>query len=123
MNIATKHEPARLSLAPIALPSAWADRTALLIGVAPLVRLIAASSTGLSDTEAYYAQWARVPALSYYDHPPLVAWTTWIVQQVSRVPGPCASARSSTLRPSAGCSTGSRRGSSRRARAFWPSPS
>ena len=86
MNIATKHEPARLSLAPLALPSAWADRTVLLVGAAMLLRLLVASTTGLSDTEAYYAQWARVPALSYYDHPPLVAWTTWIVQRLSTAP-------------------------------------
>ena len=38
------------------------------------VRLVIISSTGLSDTEAYYYVWSRFPALSYYDHPPMVAW-------------------------------------------------
>jgi 4-amino-4-deoxy-L-arabinose transferase-like glycosyltransferase len=37
----------------------------------------------LSDTEAYYAQWARSPSLSYYDHPPLVAWTTWLATRLA----------------------------------------
>jgi hypothetical protein len=45
-----------------------------------------AGATGLSDTEAYYAQWARFPALSYYDHPPLVAWTTWLATRLSSAP-------------------------------------
>jgi 4-amino-4-deoxy-L-arabinose transferase-like glycosyltransferase len=50
------------------------------------VRWVIAASTGLSDTEAYYAQWARSPALSYYDHPPLIAWTTWLATRVSHAP-------------------------------------
>src|SRR5580692_1662105 len=86
MNIVSKHTPARLSVGPDVLPSAWADRVALLLGVATSVRLLIASTTGLSDTEAYYAQWSRFPALSYYDHPPLVAWTTWLVRHVSSEP-------------------------------------
>src|ERR1700722_15350988 len=86
MNIVSKRTPARLSVEPGVLPSAWADRVALLLGVATFVRLLVASTTGLSDTEAYYAQWSRFPALSYYDHPPLVAWTTWLVQHVSSDP-------------------------------------
>jgi hypothetical protein len=86
MNIVSKHTPARLSVGPDLLPSAWADRVALLLGVATSVRLLIASTTGLSDTEAYYAQWSRFPALSYYDHPPLVAWTTWLVHHVSSEP-------------------------------------
>lgn len=30
----------------------------------------------LSDDEAYYWSWSLRPALSYFDHPPLQAWTT-----------------------------------------------
>jgi hypothetical protein len=30
----------------------------------------------LSDDEAYYWSWSLKPALSYFDHPPLQAWTT-----------------------------------------------
>jgi hypothetical protein len=86
MNIATKRTPAPSSVEPGILPSAWADRAALLIGVATFVRLLVSGATGLSDTEAYYAQWSRFPALSYYDHPPLVAWTTWLVQRFTAEP-------------------------------------
>jgi hypothetical protein len=71
---------------PSAFPSTWAGRTALLVAAMTLLHGIVAATTGLSDTEAYYAQWARVPALSYYDHPPLIAWTTWLTTRASRAP-------------------------------------
>jgi 4-amino-4-deoxy-L-arabinose transferase-like glycosyltransferase len=48
-----------------------------LIGVALAlcaVRLAMAAYTGLVDDEAYYRIWSLAPALSYYDHPPMVAW-------------------------------------------------
>jgi hypothetical protein len=32
---------------------------------------------GLSGDEAHYAMYAANPALSYYDHPPLVGWIQW----------------------------------------------
>ncbi|HXX66212.1 MAG TPA: glycosyltransferase family 39 protein [Polyangiaceae bacterium] len=67
-------------------PSTWAERAALVIALAAAAHWIVGATTGLSDTEAYYAEWARVPALSYYDHPPLVAWTTWLVTRVSGAP-------------------------------------
>lgn len=40
------------------------------------IRLVAAATVGLTEDEAYYRLWAMVPAWSYYDHPPMVAW--WI---------------------------------------------
>jgi Dolichyl-phosphate-mannose-protein mannosyltransferase len=86
MNIATKHTSEPLSVRPRALLSGWDERAALVIGAATFVRLFVAMRTGLSDTEAYYAQWSRFPALSYYDHPPLVAWTTWLVDRVIAEP-------------------------------------
>ena len=46
---------------------------ALLLGVA-LLRLSLIGAVGLGDDEAYYAVWARQPALGYFDHPPAVAW-------------------------------------------------
>ena len=33
-----------------------------------------AANIGLSNDEAYYRLWSLHPALSYFDHPPLVAW-------------------------------------------------
>lgn len=59
-------------------PLTWAERAILLVGIAAIARCAVATTTGLSDTEAYYLGWSKVPALSYYDHPPLVAWTTWL---------------------------------------------
>ena len=37
-------------------------------------RLIMAATTGLVDDEAYYRIWSLAPSLSYYDHPPMIAW-------------------------------------------------
>lgn len=39
-----------------------------------LLRGVVAASIDLSDDEAYYRLWALAPALSYLDHPPMVAW-------------------------------------------------
>src|SRR4051794_11083078 len=44
-----------------------------LIAVSALVRLALAARLGPSNDEAYYAQFARHPDWSYFDHPPLVA--------------------------------------------------
>ncbi|MCX8520590.1 MAG: glycosyltransferase family 39 protein, partial [Rhodoferax sp.] len=35
------------------------------------------ASLGLSVDEAHYALYAAHPALSYFDHPPLVGWVQW----------------------------------------------
>ena len=44
------------------------------------------ATTDIANGEAYYAMWGRFPAWSYYDHPPLVAWITWVVTRVSSSP-------------------------------------
>ncbi len=64
--------------------STWPRRAAWFIGTLTLARLIIISATGLSDTEAYYYVWSRFPALSYYDHPPMVAWMTAVTTLVSK---------------------------------------
>lgn len=51
-------------------------RLALLIVLAfSLPRLVQGVVVPLMDDEAYYWLWATQPALSYYDHPPMVAWS------------------------------------------------
>jgi len=53
---------------------------ALWIGVALLLALrlfFWFSGTILAD-EAYYWIWSQHPAISYYDHPPLNAWSLWL---------------------------------------------
>ena len=54
----------------------------LVVVAASVLHGAFAAATGFSDTEAYYAEWGRFPALSYYDHPPLIAWTTWLARHV-----------------------------------------
>ncbi|HXX68419.1 MAG TPA: glycosyltransferase family 39 protein [Polyangiaceae bacterium] len=71
----------------------WVERTAVLIAATAAMRWVVATATGLSDTEAYYASWARTPALSYYDHPPLVAWTAWIARHAAGSLGSAPAAR------------------------------
>lgn len=39
-----------------------------------VLRGFIAAATGLTDDEAYYRLWTLAPALSYLDHPPMVAW-------------------------------------------------
>ncbi|MEQ1670749.1 MAG: glycosyltransferase family 39 protein, partial [Hyphomicrobium sp.] len=51
------------------------DRLLVAVVLALLVvRLVIGGSIGLSDDEAYYRIWALAPALSYLDHPPVVAY-------------------------------------------------
>ncbi len=51
-------------------------RTALLlIAGSILLHVVYAGLLGLSPQEAYYWSWSRRLALSYFDHPPLAAWT------------------------------------------------
>lgn len=83
MNVATKGAGERSGGVLLAIRGAlphttWADRAVLLIVAVTLFRIVIVATTGLTDTEAYYAAWSRVPALSYYDHPPLVAWSAWL---------------------------------------------
>ncbi len=56
-----KSEPARAAL--------------LLAGGSILLHVAYAGLVGLSPQEAYYWTWSRRLALSYFDHPPLAAWT------------------------------------------------
>jgi 4-amino-4-deoxy-L-arabinose transferase-like glycosyltransferase len=76
-----------------ALSTVWGERTIFLIAASAVLHWAIAASTALSDTEAYYAGWARHPALSYYDHPPLIAWTTWLLARSGRAFGDAAIVR------------------------------
>jgi hypothetical protein len=50
--------------------------SALLIALV-VVHLLAGAAMGLSVDEAHYLLYAQHPALSYFDHPPLVGWLQW----------------------------------------------
>lgn len=58
---------------PLAPARSGVVATAVVVGAA-LARLYLVRPLGLTDTEAYYAAWARFPSASYYDHPPMIAW-------------------------------------------------
>jgi 4-amino-4-deoxy-L-arabinose transferase-like glycosyltransferase len=83
-NQSARSDPSWLDVAWKVYCATWERRAWLLIGALTLVRFAVAGATTLSDTESYYVGWARHPALSYYDHPPLVAWTTWCAEQFGR---------------------------------------
>ncbi|MEI7706178.1 MAG: glycosyltransferase family 39 protein, partial [Deltaproteobacteria bacterium] len=47
----------------------------LLVAASTLLHVAYAGAFPLTPQEAYYWQYARHPALSYFDHPPAAAWT------------------------------------------------
>lgn len=49
----------------------------MLLLVNTLIHLALGWALGLTADEAHYALYAANPALSYYDHPPLVGWIQW----------------------------------------------
>lgn len=46
----------------------------ILIAVSTAIRLLCSASLGLGNDEAYHFLYAAHPALSYFDHPPMMAW-------------------------------------------------
>jgi 4-amino-4-deoxy-L-arabinose transferase-like glycosyltransferase len=46
----------------------------ILIAGTAAIRLLCAVSLGLGNDEAYHSLYAAQPALSYFDHPPMMAW-------------------------------------------------
>jgi dolichol-phosphate mannosyltransferase len=52
------------------------------VGVTFVLRLIVLHAVSLMPEEAYYWMYAQHPSLSYFDHPPMVAWVirvgTWV---------------------------------------------
>jgi 4-amino-4-deoxy-L-arabinose transferase-like glycosyltransferase len=50
---------------------------------ATLVRLVAAALIPLTEDEAYYRLWSMRPAFGYFDHPPMIAWQTWLGRMIA----------------------------------------
>ena len=82
-KVSTKTYEQPLSLSVIAW-SAWRTRTVLLVAGATLARLVFIATNPLTDTEAYYASWARFLSASYYRHPPLIAWMIAATTAISK---------------------------------------
>ena len=73
------HSPGANAEAPprrIGSGATWLPTGSVLgaIVVLAVLRGAVAATVDLSDDEAYYRLWALAPALSYLDHPPMVAW-------------------------------------------------
>lgn len=55
---------------------------AAVVGMA-LIRIVIASTTGLTEDEAYYRLWGLAPAAGYLDHPPMTGWLIAIGQAIA----------------------------------------
>jgi dolichol-phosphate mannosyltransferase len=51
-----------------------------LLALITVVRLLYAYNLPLTGDEAYFWEWARHPALGYYDHPPMAGWILWFMR-------------------------------------------
>ncbi|MFV1957065.1 MAG: ArnT family glycosyltransferase, partial [bacterium] len=52
----------------------WKRLFWIVLGITTVIRLLYALKVPLTGDEAYFWEWSRHPALSYYDHPPLAGW-------------------------------------------------
>ena len=52
-------------------------RHSALLAALVLLHAVVGGYIGLSVDEAHYLLYAYHPALSYFDHPPLVGWVQW----------------------------------------------
>ena len=50
--------------------------------ITTLARLVFGLMMPLSGDEAYFWEWARHPALCYYDHPPMAGWILWVTTRL-----------------------------------------
>lgn len=62
-------------------------RLRTLFWVALAVKLLLAAALPLTSDEAYYWVWSQHPQLSYYDHPPVVAWLFYLGNFTRWFPG------------------------------------
>ncbi len=70
-----------------ALSEFFQDRVFLVATLALLIaRWLMASYLPLGNDEAYYWDWGRALQLSYYDHPPFVAWVATVSQSLLNEP-------------------------------------
>lgn len=56
----------------------WVQLFWSLLAATTAIRLIFALKLPLTGDEAYFWEWARHPAMGYYDHPPLAGWILWV---------------------------------------------
>ena len=56
------------------IPSRWREAVLYLLGAVLVLRIVTMGWMTLLPEEAYYWMYSQHPSLSYYDHPPMVAW-------------------------------------------------
>ena len=60
----------------------WSVTLFVLIALALVLRVVAMAGMPLLPEEAYYWMYSQHPSLSYFDHPPMVAWLIWFGTQL-----------------------------------------
>lgn len=58
----------------------------LTVAITGLVKLWLACFFPITGDEAFFYQWARFPDWGYYDHPPMIGWWLWVLDQVGHTP-------------------------------------
>ncbi|GHS88630.1 hypothetical protein FACS189487_07290 [Campylobacterota bacterium] len=48
-----------------------------------MCKLLLAYMVPLTGDEAYFAIWGQNPALGYYDHPPMIGWILYLLEQIN----------------------------------------
>ena len=76
-SAATAAAPAVRKSEPFSLKAALA-----IVAVLNALRLLSGLTFDLAPQEAYYFFYSQHPALSYFDHPPLMAWSLWLMTSV-----------------------------------------
>src|SRR4051794_11732045 len=72
-----------MSVATKAAPRAWLYALVL----ATLVFKLGLSAVfPVTGDEAYFIHWGVVPALGYYDHPPMIGWWLAVLTRISDAP-------------------------------------
>ncbi len=58
------------------------QRVYLVAGLLVVARAVYAVFMNLVPDEAYYWDWSRYLSAGYYDHPPMIAWLTWLTTRL-----------------------------------------
>ena len=55
----------------------------IIVGLFLSLKLAILFFLPLTGDEAYFISWAQQPALGYYDHPPAIGWTIYLLSFIS----------------------------------------
>ena len=63
-------------------PAIWSRRTLIFIIAVSAIRLALLPALDLTPQDAYYWQYSEHPAMGYFDHPPVHAWSCWLTTTI-----------------------------------------